>query len=87
MIETDARSYCQVWDVLGRVTQPIYSVRFNAAAEIDKTLFAPGTAIFSVVEKAVPVFVDQLRQQKGSDASNLWDEELPEEVQFSPRWR
>ena len=68
----------QVFDVMGRVTDPVYSVRFNTASEIDRALFAVGTPVFSVLSEAVPVFMDRARQ-KGTDASNLY-EELPEEV-------
>ena len=64
---------------MGRVTDPVYSVRFNTASEIDRALFAVGTPVFSVLSEAVPVFMDRARQ-KGTDASNLYDEELPEEV-------
>lgn len=73
-----------VADTIGRVETPIYIVRFNSAAEIEEFGIKENTEIFYVPEHSTYVFTEPLRAQKGSDASNLHDEEPAEhEIEFS----
>jgi H/ACA ribonucleoprotein complex non-core subunit NAF1 len=73
-----------VAETLGRVQQPLYSVRFTNAGEIAEAGLAIGTKIFYSEQHSTYVFTQALKAFKGSDASNLHDEEVgDEEVEFS----
>jgi H/ACA ribonucleoprotein complex non-core subunit NAF1 len=68
---------------LGRVQQPYYSVRFTNAAAITEAGIVKGTKIFYVEPHSTYVFTQPLKAFKGSDASNLHDEEVGEdEISF-----
>ncbi|KAI9710856.1 MAG: hypothetical protein M1812_007308 [Candelaria pacifica] len=73
-----------VAETLGRVHQPLYSVRFSNAAEIAEAGIGKGTRIYYIEEHSTFVFTEPLKAIKGSDASNLHDEEVAEdEMEFS----
>jgi len=73
-----------VSETLGRVQQPLYSVRFTNADEIAKSGLAPKTKVFYSEQHSTYVFTQALKAYKGSDASNLHDEEVgDEEIEFS----
>lgn len=68
----------------GRVQQPYYSVRFTNAAAIPEAGISKGTQIFYVEKHSTTVFTQPLKAYKGSDASNLHDEEVgDDEMDFS----
>lgn len=71
-------------ETLGRVQQPFYSVRFTNAAAISEAGISRGTKIFYVHKFSTSIFTQTLKAFKGSDASNLHDEEAGEaEIEFS----
>jgi len=73
-----------VAETLGRVQQPYYSVRFTNAAAVGEAGLLKGTHIFYVEEHSTTVFTQPLKAYKGSDASNLHDEEVgDDEMEFS----
>jgi H/ACA ribonucleoprotein complex non-core subunit NAF1 len=73
-----------VSETLGRVQQPLYSVRFTNAGEITEAGLAAGTTVFYSEQHSTYVFTQALKAFKGSDASNLHDEEVgDEEIEFS----
>ncbi|KAI9809238.1 MAG: hypothetical protein M1825_002529 [Sarcosagium campestre] len=73
-----------VAETLGRVQQPMYSIRFNSRQEIIDSGITVGTPIFYVKDHSTYVFTQPLRAMKGSDASNFYDEEVGrDEVEFS----
>jgi H/ACA ribonucleoprotein complex non-core subunit NAF1 len=73
-----------VSETLGRVQQPLYSVRFTNAGEITEAGLAIGTKVFYSEQHSTYVFTQSLKAYKGSDASNLHDEEVgDEEIEFS----
>ena len=73
-----------VAETLGRVQQPYYSVRFTNAAAIAEAGLSKGTQIFYVEQHSNTVFTQPLKAYKGSDASNLHDEEVgDDEMEFS----
>lgn len=73
-----------VAETLGRVQQPYYSVRFTNAAAISEAGLVEGMKIFYVEQYSTPVFTQPLKAFKGSDASNLHDEEVgDDELEFS----
>ena len=73
-----------VSETLGRVQQPYYSVRFTNATAITEAGIERGTKIFYVAQHSMTVFTQPLKAFKGSDASNLHDEEVgDDELEFS----
>lgn len=73
-----------VAETIGKVLQPMYIVHFNSQDEIKELGLAEGTKIFYAAEHATFVFTEPLKNLKGSDASNLHDEEVgDDEMEFS----
>lgn len=71
-------------ETLGSVKSPIYTVGFATEEEIKDLGLAVGTEVFYPVDHAQYVFTQVLKEVKGSDASNLHDEEVaPDEMEFS----
>ncbi|KAM7219045.1 H/ACA ribonucleoprotein complex non-core subunit NAF1 [Rhypophila decipiens] len=71
-------------DTFGPVREPRYLVFFDKPDEITDLGLEKGTPIYYSVAHADYVFTQALKQEKGTDASNLHDEELaPEEMEFS----
>ena len=73
-----------VSETLGRVQEPLYCVRFTNEDTIAGLNLERGTTIFYVPQHSTFVFTKALQSIKGSDASNLHDEEIGgEEIEFS----
>ncbi|CAD6447040.1 37088e2c-fa00-417a-b68e-661180182f7b-CDS [Sclerotinia trifoliorum] len=73
-----------VSETLGRVEQPLYCVRFTNAAAITEAGLSVGTTVFYSEQHSTYVFTQALKAYKGTDASNLYDEEVgDEEMEFS----
>lgn len=74
-----------VAEPLGRVEQPMYTIRFtNDDAIKEAGLSERGTKVFYVPQHSTFVFTQPLKAVKGSDASNFHDEEVgDEEMEFS----
>lgn len=73
-----------VAETLGRVQQPLYSIRFTNPSEMAQAGLAVGVAVFYSEQHSTYVFTQALKAYKGSDASNMHDEEVAEEeVEFS----
>ena len=71
-------------ETLGRVQQPFYSVRFTNAAAINEIGISTNTKIFYVPQHSYYAFTQAIKAIKGSDASNLHDEEVgDDEIEFS----
>lgn len=73
-----------VAETLGRVQQPFYSLRFTKASDISESGVSENTKIFYVPLHSTYVFTQALKINKGSDASNIHDEEVgDDELEFS----
>ena len=71
----------RVFEVFGSVKAPLYSIRFNDKSEINQDLL--GKQVFIVDSFSKYVFTNTIKD-KGSDASNLHDEEVEDnEKEFS----
>ncbi|KAG9304346.1 hypothetical protein G9A89_019908 [Geosiphon pyriformis] len=74
----------EIYETFGPVIQPLYSIKFAENDCIDREKFREGVKTFVVSQYAYYVFLQPLKQMKGSDASNLYDEEVNEsELEFS----
>ncbi|KAH8173407.1 gar1/Naf1 RNA binding region domain-containing protein [Sarocladium implicatum] len=73
-----------VAETIGKVLQPLYTVRFSSTTEPAELGLEVGTKIFYPVDHAHYVFTEPLKNLKGSDASNIHDEEVgDDEMEFS----
>ncbi|KAI4733120.1 NAF1-domain-containing protein [Aureobasidium sp. EXF-12298] len=73
-----------VQDTIGKVEEPLYSVAFTRPSDISDLNIATNTKIFYVDSHSTYVFTQPLKNLKGTDASNLHDEEVAdEEMEFS----
>ncbi|SDA04207.1 BZ3501_MvSof-1269-A2-R1_Chr3-2g05945 [Microbotryum saponariae] len=73
-----------IFDTFGSVLQPFYSLRFPATSPPDPAAFTASRPLCYAPASATFVFTRELQAQKGSDASNVWDEEVGEgEIEFS----
>ncbi|KAJ3106416.1 hypothetical protein HDU97_006401 [Phlyctochytrium planicorne] len=73
----------KIYETFGPVICPFYSVRFNTPEEIDEK-FKIGTKVYFIPFLAKFVLTAHLRSLKGSDASNIHDEEVDDnELEFS----
>lgn len=71
-------------ETLGRVQQPFYCIRFTNDEEIKRAGVSVNTKIFYAEQHATYVFTHAIKGIKGSDASNLFDEEVAgEDIEFS----
>ncbi|RMZ91147.1 hypothetical protein DV736_g1611, partial [Chaetothyriales sp. CBS 134916] len=72
-------------DTVGRVQQPLYTVRFVSDEAIAEAGVAEkGTRVFYVTDHSTFVFTQPLKGIRGSDASNFHDEEVgDDEMEFS----
>lgn len=81
LVFEDRRNLGFIADTFGPVILPMFSVRFNSVEELVSTGVQPGQNVFVVPKHAQYVFSDTLRV-KGTDASNIHDEEQSE-TEFS----
>lgn len=73
-----------VMEPMGRVQEPLYSVAFNTEDEIRELGLAHGSKVYYVEQHSSFVFTQPLKSMKGTDASNIHDEEVGEdEMEFS----
>ncbi|KHN97029.1 H/ACA ribonucleoprotein complex, subunit Gar1/Naf1 [Metarhizium album ARSEF 1941] len=73
-----------VAETMGKVLQPMYTVYFASEQEIKDSALQVGDKVFYPVGHASYVFTQPLKNIKGSDASNLHDEEVgDDEMEFS----
>ena len=74
----------QIYETFGPTSQPLYQVRFSAAYPIDSERIRVSREVYHVPARSRFVFVSQIKAIKGSDASNVHDEEpADEELEFS----
>lgn len=73
-----------IHDTIATVHKPMYVLRFKSEEEAKEAGLQKGMQVWYPKGHAVFVFPSQLRTEKGSDASNLHDEEVgPDEMEYS----
>lgn len=79
----DGRVLGLVYETFGSVLKPMYTVRFRSNTDIDHEMVAIGRSVYFLPSNSTYVLTRSIRT-KGSDASNMWDEEVAEdEVEYS----
>jgi H/ACA ribonucleoprotein complex non-core subunit NAF1 len=74
-----------VYETFGSVLSPLYALRYSSASQVNKEMIQIGKPVCYVPRDSTYVLTRALRALgKGSDASNLWDEEVgDDEREFS----
>jgi H/ACA ribonucleoprotein complex non-core subunit NAF1 len=73
-----------LYETFGQVQSPHYAVKFDTVETAQQFVERKGQKVYYVVPASNFIFTEQVRAIKGSDASNLHDEEIPvEEQEFS----
>ncbi|EIW86990.1 NAF1-domain-containing protein [Coniophora puteana RWD-64-598 SS2] len=73
-----------IYETFGPTSAPLYQVRFGSAFPLDPARVYIGRDVFHVPTWSNFVFMEALQRMKGSDASNMHDEEPAEdELEFS----
>lgn len=74
----------QIYETFGPTSQPLYQVKFSNGYPLDPEKMRIARKVFHVPKRSHFVFLSQIKQMKGSDASNVHDEEPAEhELEFS----
>lgn len=77
----DRTAIGKIFDTFGPIQEPFYTIRFNSSDDIDNERAVIGAAVYRSPEYSTIVLTNSLKKMKGTDASNIFDEELPEEEQ------
>ncbi|KAJ6575434.1 Gar1/Naf1 RNA binding region-domain-containing protein [Mycena capillaripes] len=84
LVFEDRKVLGYIYETFGPTSQPLYQVKFNASYPLDQDKIQPSRAVFHVPQRSRFVSVSQIKRFKGSDASNMHDEEPAEdEMEFS----
>ncbi|KAF8203942.1 Gar1/Naf1 RNA binding region-domain-containing protein [Pholiota molesta] len=84
LVFDDRKVMGYIYETFGPTIQPFYQVKFNAAFPLDPERVRVGREVFHVPTRSRFVFVNQIKAFKGSDASNVHDEEpADDELEFS----
>ncbi|RPD82296.1 NAF1-domain-containing protein [Lentinus tigrinus ALCF2SS1-7] len=84
LVFEDRKVFGYIFETFGPTSEPLYQVRFNQRYPLDPEKVQVGRPVFHVPTQSHYVFVQQLRHFKGSDASNVNDEEpADDELEFS----
>lgn len=84
LVFNDRKVLGYIYETFGPTTCPMYQIRFNRIQPPNLEQVRILREVFHVPERSKYVFLSQIRQFKGSDASNVYDEEPgEEEVEFS----
>ena len=74
----------EVYETLGNVENPYYVLGFNNMKEMEDAGIQNGSTVYFVEDTANRVFTDMLLKTRGTDASNVHDEEIDDaEIEFS----
>ncbi|KDR85704.1 hypothetical protein GALMADRAFT_132365 [Galerina marginata CBS 339.88] len=84
LVFEDRKVMGYIYETFGPTTQPLYQVKFSNAFPLDPERVRVGREVFHVPTRSRFVFVNQIKVFKGSDASNVHDEEpADDELEFS----
>ncbi|KAH7886067.1 Gar1/Naf1 RNA binding region-domain-containing protein [Phlebopus sp. FC_14] len=84
LVFEDRKVLGYIYETFGPTSQPLYQIKFNQHYPLDTERVRVAREIFHVPKRSHFVFVDQLKKLRGSDASNIHDEEPAEdEIEFS----
>jgi H/ACA ribonucleoprotein complex non-core subunit NAF1 len=74
----------QVYETFGPTSQPLYQIKFNQSYPLDTEKIRIAREVYHIPQRSNFVFMEYLKKLRGSDASNIHDEEPGEdEMEFS----
>ena len=78
------KSLSQIYETFGPTSQPLYQIKFNQNYPLNTEKIRVAREVYHVPQRSNFVFIDYLKKLRGSDASNIHDEEPAEdEIEFS----
>lgn len=82
-LDNGERVLGQVYDVIGSVNQPHYVIRFNSQEHLDNAKIEPGMVVYyaPLLMYTKYVFMRDVLANKGSDASWIDNQEVPNDQQ------
>ncbi|KAH6917052.1 Gar1/Naf1 RNA binding region-domain-containing protein [Coprinopsis sp. MPI-PUGE-AT-0042] len=84
LVFDDRKVMGYIYETFGPTSQPLYQIKFNSKYPLQPERVQVGKAVFCVPARSKFVFVDRIKAFKGSDASNVYDEEpADDELEFS----
>ncbi|KAJ7897194.1 Gar1/Naf1 RNA binding region-domain-containing protein, partial [Mycena olivaceomarginata] len=84
LVFEDRKVLGYIYETFGPTSQPLYQVKFSASYPLDTEKVQLSRPVFHVPQRSRFVFVSQIKRFKGSDASNMHDEEpADDELEFS----
>ncbi|KAF9531912.1 Gar1/Naf1 RNA binding region-domain-containing protein [Crepidotus variabilis] len=84
LVFDDRKVVGYIYETFGPTMQPLYQIKFNSTFPLNPERVTVGREVFHVPARSRFVFVSQIRAYKGSDASNVHDEEpADDELEFS----
>ena len=83
VFRTDRKPISLIFETFGPVIKPFYSIRFNNNEELTKFNLKIGDALYYSPDFSETVNTEQLRRQKGCDASWEDDKECPPKYQVT----
>ncbi|KAJ7161259.1 Gar1/Naf1 RNA binding region-domain-containing protein [Mycena crocata] len=84
LVFEDGKVLGYIYETFGPTSQPLYQVKFSAIYPLDADRVQLSRPVFHVPQRSKFVFVNQIKRFKGSDASNMHDEEpADDELEFS----
>ncbi|KAJ8593220.1 NAF1-domain-containing protein [Rhizopogon salebrosus TDB-379] len=84
LVFDDRKVLGHIYETFGPTSQPLYQIKFNQSYPLDTERIRVAREVYHVPQRSNFVFMDYLKKLRGSDASNIHDEEPgDDEVEFS----
>ncbi|KAF8078940.1 Gar1/Naf1 RNA binding region-domain-containing protein [Lyophyllum atratum] len=84
LVFEDRKVLGYIYETFGPTSQPLYQIKFNTDFQLNPERIQIAQEVFHVPARSNFVFLNYLKRLKGSDASNVHDEEPAEnELEFS----
>lgn len=84
LVFDDRKVLGHVYETFGPTSQPLYQIKFNQSYPLDTEKIRIAREVYHIPQRSNFVFMEYLKKLRGSDASNIHDEEPGEdEMEFS----
>ncbi|KAG1783563.1 Gar1/Naf1 RNA binding region-domain-containing protein [Suillus placidus] len=84
LVFDDRKVLGHVYETFGPTSQPLYQIKFNQSYPLDTEKIHVAREVYHIPQRSNFVFMEYLKKLRGSDASNIHDEEPGEdEMEFS----
>ncbi|KAG1757215.1 Gar1/Naf1 RNA binding region-domain-containing protein [Suillus lakei] len=84
LVFDDRKVLGHVYETFGPTSQPLYQIKFNQSYPVDTEKIRVAREVYHIPQRSNFVFMEYLKKLRGSDASNIHDEEPgEEEMEFS----